>query len=98
MLDLGRCREEWSDDTAPLGEGLGTTEIDRVVFEGVPEDHQHIALGRLDAFVDFVATEAFGFADDVFDAVDDGGIEFRLLTGEDVYIGEFEDHGSYSCR
>ncbi len=64
-----------------------------MVFQGVPENHQHIALGRLNALVDLVATKTFGFADDVFYAVDNGGVEFGLFAGLDVYIGEFEDHG-----
>ena len=96
MFDLGRSSEEGSYNAAPLGECLGTTEIDGVVFEGVPENHQYIALGGLDAFVDLVATETFGFADDVFYAMDDGSIEFGLLAGLDLYVSEFEDHGSYS--
>jgi hypothetical protein len=98
MLDLGWCGEEGADNAAPLGECLGTTEIHRMVFEGVPENHQYIALGRLNTLVDFVAAEALGFANDVSNAMDDGGVEFGLLAGLDVDISEFEDHGSHSGR
>ncbi len=95
MLDLGRRSEEGPDDTAPLGECIRAAKINRVVFQRVPENHQHIALGRLDAFIDFVAAETFGGADDVPDAMDDGSVEFSLLAGEDLYVCEFEDHRIY---
>jgi hypothetical protein len=57
------CKER-ADDGAPLREQRAAAEGHRVVFQGVPEDLQDVALGRLDALVDLEALEALGLADD----------------------------------
>ena len=44
-----------------------------MVFQRVPEDLQHVALGAFDAAVDLGALEALGARDDAADAVLDGG-------------------------
>ncbi len=63
-----------------------------MVLQRVPENHEHIALGRLDALIDLKAAKTFGLTDDVFDAMNDGDVEFGLLAGLDLYVCKFEDH------
>ena len=92
MINLGRRCKEWPDDASPLGKRIGTTKIDGVVLECLPENHQRITLRGFDTLVDLVAAEALGGADHVFHASLDGGVKLGLLDGQDVYISELEDH------
>ena len=92
MLHIRCACKKWSDDGAPLGEGGRLAEIDRVVLQRLPPDHQQVALGRLDPLVDLVAPKAHGLRDHAFDAMLDGGVEFGLAAGLDADVGEFKNH------
>src|SRR5574343_402864 len=85
--------EERSHDGAPLGEQGGLAETHGVVFQRVPEDLQHIALGILNAVVDLGATVALGAHRHGGQATGNGFFEGGLLAGLDADVGEFEDHG-----
>jgi hypothetical protein len=63
-----------------------------VIFQRIPKNHQYVAIRGFDTLVDFVATKALGFANDVLYAIQDSAIEFGLFTRKDLNIGEFEDH------
>ena len=69
VLDMGWCRKEGAYDGAPLREQLGFAKTDGVVFQCVPENLQHIALGVLDAVVDLGASKAFGLDGDCAQAL-----------------------------
>src|SRR5450432_242170 len=93
MLDLRRHREERADESAPLGEERTLAEVDRVVLERVPANHQQVALGRLDALVHLVRAVAHGLRDDRREAALDRGLELGVLSRRDADVGDFENHG-----
>ena len=79
VLHIRRPIKERSDDRAPLGEQLAAAEAHGVVFQTLPFDHQHIALGRFDAVLDLRAEHALRFGQHRRDGVLQGLFELGLL-------------------
>src|SRR5262249_28075216 len=97
MLDLGRRGEILADQAAPFGEILRAAEIDGVVLERLPLDHQSITLRLLDRTMQLEAVKALGAAE--------GGARLRnrrfkilLTAGLDVDLRDFGDHGTLISR
>jgi len=93
VLHDGRLCKEGAHDGAPLAKGRGLTEVHGVVLKRGPKNLQQIALGGLDATVDFEALKALGLGDDGVHAELDGFVKCGLLTGLDADVDEFENHG-----
>jgi CubicO group peptidase (beta-lactamase class C family) len=92
MLDLRRYGEIRADDGAPFAKRGGVAEVNGVVLERIPEDHQHVSIGRFDATVDLIATKTDRLCDHGLHPVLDGRVESGLLAGSYTDVGHFEDH------
>jgi hypothetical protein len=64
-----------------------------VVFQGFPENLQHIAFGAFNTFVDLVALETLGLGDHVTQAAGNGFVKCGVLAGVDANVCQFENHG-----
>ena len=95
MLDLWRHREVRADVRAPLDEERPLAEVDRVVLDRLPPDHEQVPLGRVDAALHLIADEPGRARDRALEAARDRGFEFGVLAGRDVDIGEFVELSVY---
>eukprot|EP01036_Dinobryon_divergens_P045682 gene45683-61072_t len=92
MLHHRGLREERADNGPPLRECGRSAEPHGVGFQGLPTDHQHIALRAFDALLHLVAQEAFRLRDHRFHATPDGLVEGGLLAGGDADVCNLENH------
>src|SRR5262245_61564127 len=93
VLDLWRAGKAMTDERPPGLPVVGAAEVDGVVLERLPLDHQAIALRLLDRAVQRQALEATGTAENVA-RLADAGFELALNSGRDLDLGDLGDHGS----
>src|SRR6266849_7076503 len=91
VFDLGRRRKILPDQLAPLREILRATEIDGVVFKGLPFDHETIALWLLDRAMQLKSVKTLGTAKGC-SRLGDRRFKVLLGAGLDVDLCDFGDH------
>jgi len=93
MLDMRGHGKEGADDGAPLGKQWRLAKAHRVVFQGIPENLKHKAIGGFNAAVDLGPPKALGTRGHGVQAQLNGLFKSSLLARLDANVGEFEDHG-----
>ena len=93
MLHHGRLRKERSHNRAPFGKCGRLAKAHGVVFQRRPNNLQHIALSRLNAFVNREALKALGVVNHGGQTALNGFFKGGVLAGLDANVSEFEDHG-----
>jgi hypothetical protein len=86
---LGKKRP---NDGAPFGEQRAVAEIDCVVLERLPIDHQKVAAGRFNAALHARIVKTLGAAHNGNDPVLDGLLEFSLAIRIDAEVSVFKNH------
>ena len=93
MLDHRRGGKKGPYDRAPLGKQRRLAKSDGVVFQGVPENLQHIPLGVFNPAVHLGALVALGAYRHGRQAPCNGFFKGGLLAGLDADVGELKNHG-----
>src|SRR5471032_1053735 len=91
VFDFRRLREETADQRAPFLEIGAAAEIDGVIFQRLPADHQVIGAGRFDAVVE-AHRHAAGGALEQWHGLRHGRFEGGAVFGLDIQFGDFINH------